>query len=100
MPMAILKFNRGLTLVEVMVSVALLSVAITAASVLMAKTIKDFSLTARQISDLALAQKQIETLRNQRDNNPDSLSWDAEGKYEINAQVGAVNIKYRLYDWK
>ena len=63
------KIKRGFSLIEVLVSLFVLSIGITAIAVLMVNYIKDLQTSKNQIIASQLAQEGIELVRNLKDNN-------------------------------
>lgn len=93
--MVVLKSNKGFTIVEVLISVVLIAIGLIGAISLISSSLRGFAITAGELSEIAIAQGEIEQFINQRASISD---WDADGKKIFTSGNGLMTI--HLYDWK
>jgi len=87
-----LSARQGFSLIEVLISLFVLSFGITAIAILMVNNIKNLQTSKNQIIASMLAQEGIELVRNYRDNNP-SLFYSGgtfSGDYRIDMTTGSL----------
>jgi len=89
--------RQGFSLIEVLVSLFVLSIGITAIAVLMVDNIKNLQTSKNQIVASQLAQEGIELVRNLKDNNSDSVinnmntAGSPYNNYRIDKDMSSVN---------
>ena len=92
---ACLSAKQGFSLIEVLVSLFVLSVGITAIAILMVNNIKNLQTSKNQTIASMLAQEGIELVRNYRDNNPTVFSSGGtgafSGDYRIDMKTGTLD---------
>lgn len=104
MKMAALKSrHKGLTIIEVLISVLIISIGLVAAVNLIASSLSDFGITSGKLSEVGLAQKRIEEIRNMRDSGQNISGLpevSGSNPYVITVEQGNTTIINHLYDWK
>lgn len=97
--MARFRFNKGFSLLEVLLAMAIMSIGVLTVVSLISLNLRGLNAARATLSEIAAVQKQIEEVRNDRDNGQ-ALAWDAEGKYQVIASSGNTTIIYHLYNWR
>ena len=94
--------KKGFSLIEVLISLLILSTGIAAVVLLMMQSIRSSQTSRDQIIASMLAQEGIELMRNYRDNNTSSFNTtgiaSAENDCRMDITMGAINLGDFLID--